>query len=74
MPWPIGLRYIGLGASGGVDALVDQLLQLRVEAQAAVADGEVNPRQALVELGAEEGDLVDRPRGEFAQQLRRRER
>ena len=48
------MRYIGFGAPAAYDALVDELLQLRVQAEAAVPLGEVHPGQALVELRAEE--------------------
>ena len=42
----------------GKDPLVDQLLQLGVESEPAVADWEVHPRQPFVELRAEMNLLV----------------
>ena len=69
MPWPIGFR----GAESGAPALPRRSamtsLQAGAEAEAAVALGEVHPRQAEVELGAEELPRARRGRRVLGQQL-----
>ena len=58
-----------VGPAGGEDPLVDDPLQLGVQAETAVALGEVNPGQAPVELGAQEGHGVGGLRREVAEEL-----
>ena len=64
-----GVAVHRVGRARREDALVDDSLQLRVETEATVAHREVNPRQPLVELRAEEGDRVVRLGVELVEQF-----
>jgi hypothetical protein len=55
--------------TGGGEPLVDRLLQLRGLAETAVALGEVDPRETLVELRAQEGRGVGGLRIEVGEEL-----